>query len=92
MKSIYIYKYRMKADFCNFQIAGCEKSGLFHAFSEHVLHRLGIEQNPRRGSKKLRVTFLARRSMYRKILNEDLLFEELQKDDRYDAQKVDFDR
>jgi EGF domain-specific O-GlcNAc transferase len=64
---------------------------LFHAFSEHVLHRLGIVQTPRQ-SRKLRVTFLARRSMYRRILNEDDLFAELQKDERYEAQKVDFDR
>jgi EGF domain-specific O-GlcNAc transferase len=72
------------------QINGCEKSGLFHAFSEHVLHRLDIEQLPRQ-SPKLRITFLARRSMYRRILNEDELFAELLKDERYEAQIVDFD-
>ena len=30
--------------FCSFQINGCSKSGLFKAFSEHLMNRLGIMQ------------------------------------------------
>ncbi|XP_036021602.1 EGF domain-specific O-linked N-acetylglucosamine transferase isoform X1 [Mus musculus] len=51
-------------------ISGCQNTGLFRAFSQHVLHRLNITQEgPKDG--KVRVTILARSTEYRKILNQD---------------------
>ncbi|MCL4124054.1 UNVERIFIED_CONTAM: hypothetical protein GTU68_032939, partial [Idotea baltica] len=31
-------------------IWGCEESGLFHAFSHHMMHRLGVQSRSERGS------------------------------------------
>lgn len=77
--------------FVRFQINGCEKSGLFQAFSDHVLHRLNIplhkRQNPR-----IRITFLARRTKYRQILNADELVNELRQNESYAVQTVHFER
>nr|KAF6474038.1 EGF domain specific O-linked N-acetylglucosamine transferase [Rousettus aegyptiacus] len=51
-------------------ISGCQNTGLFRAFSQHVLHRLNITQEgPKDG--KIRVTILARSTEYRKILNQN---------------------
>uniref|UniRef100_A0A6Q2Y002 EGF domain-specific O-linked N-acetylglucosamine transferase n=1 Tax=Esox lucius TaxID=8010 RepID=A0A6Q2Y002_ESOLU len=50
-------------------ISNCHSEGMFRAFSEHVLYRLGISQNgPKVGT--VRVTLLARSTDYRKILNQ----------------------
>ncbi|XP_059615447.1 EGF domain-specific O-linked N-acetylglucosamine transferase [Phlebotomus argentipes] len=68
-------------------IQGCEKSGLFRAFSEFVLHRLQIPLHPRT-SAKVRVTFLSRGTKYRRVLNEEELMERLRQDDRFDVQNV----
>lgn len=72
-------------------IYGCESSGLFHAFSEHVLHRLQIPFNERI-NKKIRITLLSRDTKYRKILNEDELLNELTKNEEYEVQKVVYNR
>uniref|UniRef100_A0AC34Q9U7 Uncharacterized protein n=1 Tax=Panagrolaimus sp. JU765 TaxID=591449 RepID=A0AC34Q9U7_9BILA len=51
-------------------IDGCQGSGLFHAFSLHLIHRLKIVQNgPILG--KIRITILQRNSSTRKIENID---------------------
>ncbi|XP_055614137.1 EGF domain-specific O-linked N-acetylglucosamine transferase [Uranotaenia lowii] len=63
-------------------IAGCENSGLFQAFSEHILHRLKVplKSHP---SRKLRITFLSRQTKFRRILNEDELLEEISENENY---------
>ncbi|XP_043287988.1 EGF domain-specific O-linked N-acetylglucosamine transferase isoform X2 [Venturia canescens] len=68
-------------------IYGCEKSGLFKAFSEHLLHRLRIPLHMR-DSPKIRVTLLSRDTRYRKILNEDELVDALKENPHYLVQKV----
>ncbi|VDK82571.1 unnamed protein product [Litomosoides sigmodontis] len=45
-------------------------SGLIHAFSQHILHRLMIRQNGPLLD-KVRVTLLSRSTPFRKIMNED---------------------
>uniref|UniRef100_A0A0A9WVU5 EGF domain-specific O-linked N-acetylglucosamine transferase n=1 Tax=Lygus hesperus TaxID=30085 RepID=A0A0A9WVU5_LYGHE len=73
-------------------IWGCHGSGLFRAFSEHVLHRLRVPlhdpQPP--GSTKLRLTLLSRESTYRNILNEDELLKGLRRNPNYKVQRVVF--
>jgi hypothetical protein len=69
------------------QIWGCEKSGLFHAFSKHILHRLKIPLL-KRSDKKIHVTLLSRDTTYRRILNEKELIEGLQKNPDYVVKRV----
>jgi protein O-GlcNAc transferase len=69
------------------QIWGCEKSGLFHAFSKHILHRLNIPLH-KRSDKKVHVTLLSRDTTYRRILNEKELIEGLQKNPDYSVKRV----
>lgn len=45
---------------------GCNGSGLIHAFSRHVLHRLNIEQKDPE-AEKLRVTFLSNKQNAKNI-------------------------
>lgn len=72
-------------------IYGCEGSGLFDAFSKHILHRLRVPEH-KRLNRKVRVTLLSRNTKYRRILNENELIEELEKVGDLDVQKVVFDR
>lgn len=72
-------------------IYGCEKSGLFHAFSEHILHRLKIPFHQRTDN-KVRVTLLSRDTKYRKILNEDELISALNNSKDLVVQKVTYNR
>lgn len=72
-------------------IQGCENSGLFQAFSEHILHRLRIPYH-KRESPKIRITFLVRRTKYRQILNEEELFKEISEEDGYFVRKISFGR
>ncbi|XP_038596623.1 EGF domain-specific O-linked N-acetylglucosamine transferase [Tachyglossus aculeatus] len=70
-------------------ISGCQNTGLFRAFSQHVLHRLNITQaGPKEG--KIRVTILARSTEYRKILNQDELVKALKTVSAFDVQVVDY--
>uniref|UniRef100_A0A1B0A1J7 EGF domain-specific O-linked N-acetylglucosamine transferase n=1 Tax=Glossina pallidipes TaxID=7398 RepID=A0A1B0A1J7_GLOPL len=71
-------------------IQGCEKSGLFRAFSEFILHRLRIPFHPPR--RKIRITFLARRTKYRRVLNEDELIAQLASDEEYIVKRISFER
>ena len=68
-------------------VPGCSNSGLFTAFSEFMMHRLGIapdEKNPETtDSSKVRVTFLSRATKHRRILNEDELIKALESTGRY---------
>ncbi|XP_018014029.1 EGF domain-specific O-linked N-acetylglucosamine transferase [Hyalella azteca] len=47
---------------------GCERSGLFHAFNRHMLHRLRVP--PSIALPVVRVTLLARHTQHRRILNQ----------------------
>uniref|UniRef100_A0A672PL28 EGF domain-specific O-linked N-acetylglucosamine transferase n=1 Tax=Sinocyclocheilus grahami TaxID=75366 RepID=A0A672PL28_SINGR len=50
-------------------ISDCHSEGLFKAFSQHVLYRLGVPQDgPKEG--QVRVTLLARSTEYRRIINQ----------------------
>lgn len=53
-------------------VPSCVGSGLFKAFSEHTLHRLGVKQD-NHSEEEFRITLLARSTKYRKILNQDEL-------------------
>ncbi|XP_034230481.1 EGF domain-specific O-linked N-acetylglucosamine transferase isoform X3 [Thrips palmi] len=68
-------------------VHGCEKSGLFHAFSKHILHRMKIPQFKRRDD-KIRITLLSRQTKYRRILNEDELVTRLEENSNYEVQRV----
>ncbi|KAL7636047.1 UNVERIFIED_CONTAM: hypothetical protein RMT77_013865 [Armadillidium vulgare] len=70
-------------------IWGCENSGLFHAFSHYMLHRIGVPEREET-EKKLHVTFLSRQTKYRRILNEETLLNALRKDGRFNVRKVAF--
>ncbi|KAK0161010.1 hypothetical protein PV327_009530 [Microctonus hyperodae] len=72
-------------------IYGCEKSGLFKAFSEHIIHRLNIPLHKKNDS-KIRVTLLSRDTRYRRILNENELVAALEKKPEYKVQKVVYNR
>lgn len=69
------------------QIDGCEKSGLFRAFTQHVLHRLNINQKPN-SNEKIRITFLSRNTKYRNVLNENELITVLKNHSQYEVKKV----
>uniref|UniRef100_A0A2K6EUS1 EGF domain-specific O-linked N-acetylglucosamine transferase n=1 Tax=Propithecus coquereli TaxID=379532 RepID=A0A2K6EUS1_PROCO len=70
-------------------ISGCQNTGLFRAFSQHVLHRLNITQEgPKDG--KIRVTILARSTEYRKILNQNELVNALKTVSMFEVQIVDY--
>ncbi|XP_063486819.1 EGF domain-specific O-linked N-acetylglucosamine transferase isoform X1 [Symphalangus syndactylus] len=70
-------------------ISGCQNTGLFRAFSQHVLHRLNITQGgPKDG--KIRVTILARSTEYRKILNQNELVNALKTVSTFEVQIVDY--
>lgn len=61
-------------------IWGCQESGLFHAFSKFLLHRLKIPKRTAVGWEEehpIRVTLLSRNTQYRRILNEKELLDKL---------------
>nr|XP_019931574.2 EGF domain-specific O-linked N-acetylglucosamine transferase-like [Aedes albopictus]XP_029724039.1 EGF domain-specific O-linked N-acetylglucosamine transferase-like [Aedes albopictus] len=70
-------------------ITGCENSGFFQAFSEHVLHRLKIPQRSRT-DRKLRITFLSRQTKFRRVLNENELLEEISENEDYLVNRASF--
>lgn len=74
-----------------FQINGCEQSGLFEAFSQHILHRLNIPLHAK-SDQKIRIHLLSRHTKFRQILNIDELVSELQKNESYVVQKIHFER
>ncbi|KAF2981120.1 hypothetical protein EK904_010422 [Melospiza melodia maxima] len=70
-------------------ISGCHGTGLFRAFSQHVLHRLNITQEgPKDG--KIRVTILTRSTDYRKILNQNELVNALKTVSALEVRVVDY--
>ena len=68
-------------------IWGCEKSGLFHAFSHHFLHRLGIAEREKLDD-RIHITFLSRQSQYRRIINEDQMIEALNRENKFIVKKA----
>lgn len=73
------------------KIQGCERSGLFQAFSDFILHRLNIPLHPK-DDERIRITFLERKTKFRRILNSDELLAEIQKNESYSIQSVQFER
>ncbi len=61
---------------------GCQESGLFHAFSKFILHRLKIPKRQISDQSAVRVTLLSRDTQYRRILNEKDLLEALKSSPR----------
>lgn len=72
-------------------IYGCEKSGLFDAFSKYILHRLKITLNDRKDD-RVKVTFLSRNTKYRRILNEEELIHSIRKRKDVIVQRVIYDK
>ncbi|XP_023955256.2 EGF domain-specific O-linked N-acetylglucosamine transferase [Bicyclus anynana] len=72
-------------------IYGCERSGLFHAFSKHLLHSLNVKLQLR-SNNKVRITLLSRGTTYRTILNEEEIVKALLKNKGYHVQRVVYDR
>ncbi|XP_068109934.1 EGF domain-specific O-linked N-acetylglucosamine transferase [Hyperolius riggenbachi] len=70
-------------------ISHCRGTGLFQAFSQHVLHRLNISQEVMK-EEKVRITILIRSTEFRKILNLDKLVEALKTVPLYQVQVVDY--
>lgn len=87
----FTYSYARKKKTHSKQINGCEKSGLFQAFSEHMLHRLNIPLY-KRDDDRIRITFLVRKTKYRQIINADELVDELQKNQSYIVRFAQFER
>ena len=71
---------------------GCQESGLFHAFSKFILHRLKIPKRKlivQEEKNKIKITLLSRNTQYRRILNEQALLEKLKSSPRqYLVQRV----
>lgn len=72
-------------------IPGCYRSGLFHAFSKHILHKLNIKQDENSG-KKIRITLLSRATTYRQILNENELISALKKNPDFIVRRESYTR
>ncbi|KAK6473982.1 EGF domain-specific O-linked N-acetylglucosamine transferase-like isoform X1 [Huso huso] len=70
-------------------ISDCHSAGMFRAFSQHILQRLQIvQEGPKEG--KIRVTFLARSTEYRRILNQNELLNALKTVSFFEIQEVDY--
>nr|CAG4645397.1 EOG090X02IK [Lynceus sp. MCZ IZ 141354] len=69
---------------------GCENSGLFHAFSKFILHRLDIPRRVFQETPAIKITFLARQTQYRRVLNEEQLLDALRSNKHYIVQRVEF--
>lgn len=66
---------------------GCKNSGLFKAFSQHVLHRLDIKWRST-SNNKINITFLSRNTKYRNVINEDELINTLKNHSEFEVKKV----
>lgn len=65
----------------------CHSSALMRAFSQHAVHRLGVPQlGPMQD--KIRITFLARKSKHRNVINQEELLDELRKNSDYEVNVV----
>lgn len=64
---------------------------MFRAFSEFILHRLRVPFEPP-VQQKIRITFLSRRTKYRRVLNEDKLLEEISKNEKFIVNRISYER
>lgn len=64
---------------------------MFQAFSEFMVHRLGVPLE-QKTDHKIRITFLERRTKYRQILNSDELIGALRRNSSYIVRSVQFER
>ena len=71
-------------------ITGCKNSALFKAFSEFITYRLGVTRRNKPDTNRLRVTFLSRRTKYRRALNENALIASLESTGKYDVTLAQF--
>ncbi|GFR77910.1 EGF domain-specific O-linked N-acetylglucosamine transferase [Elysia marginata] len=70
---------------------GCYGSSFIKAFSEHILHRLNVPQTGPHHN-KIRVTVLARDTLYRNILNQEELVKAMKSDGELDVSLVKYNR
>ncbi|CAH1785030.1 unnamed protein product [Owenia fusiformis] len=70
-------------------VPGCYGTSLFRAFSQHVLHRLDVEQTGPLKS-KIRITLLSRSTKYRKFLNQEELVSAMKSVGEYEVNVVDY--
>ncbi|XP_075704109.1 EGF domain-specific O-linked N-acetylglucosamine transferase-like [Rhinoderma darwinii] len=71
------------------RISNCRSTGLFRAFSQHVLFRLNISQETLK-EENIRVTILIRSTEFRKILNLDELVHALKSVPLFQVTVVDY--
>lgn len=70
-------------------VPDCFSTGMFRAFSQHVLFRLNITKDvPLMG--RIRVTFLVRSTQYRRVLNQQELVKALKMVSVFDVRVVDY--
>lgn len=70
---------------------GCEGSGLFHAFSHHLLHRLGVATAEfGREDGRVHITLLSRDTKYRRVLNERQLIRALERNESYVVRRAEY--
>lgn len=91
MSEILIFTFVPPTHETSYQIQGCERSGLFQAFSDFILHRLRIPLH-HKDDERVRITFLERKTKFRRILNSDELIAEIRKNESYSVQSVRFER
>ncbi|XP_065190063.1 EGF domain-specific O-linked N-acetylglucosamine transferase-like [Sycon ciliatum] len=73
----------------------CSGSGLFKAFHRHMVHRFNLTSdrgNVTEPAYRLRVKFMARKTKWRRVLNQDELIAALRSTGRYDVEVVEFTR
>jgi len=64
-------------------VAGCSNSGLFHSFSEFILHRLQIPAFGLLPHHRMRVTIISRETRFRRVDNEGELVKVLEQTGLY---------
>lgn len=69
-------------------VAGCSGSGLFKAFCDHTLRRLGVKQEG--PTEQIRITLLDRNTKFRQILNQDDLIARLKTIGEYKVTVVEY--
>ena len=73
----------------SFEGEACSGSGLFHAFAEHMTHRMGISLPVHRPD-RLRVTIMDRLTTHRQIANINELVDALKATGAYDVTVAQF--
>jgi len=71
-------------------VEGCSNSSLFQAFSDHMAHRLELDEGQNETADHIRVLLLSRNTRHRRILNQGEIVRALEKTGRYEVQIGDF--